>query len=107
MRGVGTRGAGPARKTPIVNNFALDKRANMGYIIRMMNDELMDMVRVSCDECVCETTAAEIEHARGVREEEERHRAEVWAALEDEFGPLLCHRGRFDYSEYEGMAWKD
>ena len=78
----------------------------MGYIITM-NNELMDMIRVSCDETVCAATEAEMEYARGVREEEERHRAEVWAALEDEFGPLLCHRGRFDYSEYEGMAWKD
>jgi hypothetical protein len=78
----------------------------MGYIITM-NNELMDMIRVSCDEAVCAATEAEIEYARGVREEEERHRAEAWAALEDEFGPLLCHRGRFDYSEYEGMAWKD
>ena len=89
-----------------MNNFLrlpLDKWPDMGYIITM-NNELMDMIRVSCDECVCDADEARIEHERG---EHERARAEIWAALEDEFGPLLCHGGRFDYSEYDDLGWKD
>jgi hypothetical protein len=75
----------------------------MGYIITM-NNELMDMIRVSCDECVCDAAEAQIEHERG---EHERARAEIWAALEAQHGPLCFRNGCFEYAEYEGMAWKD
>ena len=67
----------------------------------------MDMIRVSCDECISAADEAQMEYMRGVREEEEQHRAEVWAALEDEFGPLHFRNGRFEYADYDGMAWKD
>ena len=72
-----------------------------------MNDDLMDMIRISCDECITADDEALMENERGMREEEERQRAEIWQALEAEFGPLHFRNGRFDYHEYDGMAWKD
>ena len=69
--------------------------------------DLQDMIQVSCEEAITDADEAQMEYVRGVREEEERHRAEIWAALEDEFGPLHFRNGRFEYHEYEGMAWKD
>ena len=72
-----------------------------------MNDDLMDMIRISCDECITADDEAQMEHERGMREEEERQRAEMWQALEAEFGPLHFRNGLFDYHEYDGMAWKD
>ena len=83
----------------------------MGYIIRMMNDELMDMIRVSCDECITAADEAEMEYARMVHESEERERVEAGARLEAQYGPLLTRSERarhdHDYSDYIGMAWKD
>ena len=67
----------------------------------------MDMVHVGCEEMISAADEAQMEYMRGVREEEEQHRAEVWAALEDEFGPLHFRNGRFEYADYEGMVWKD
>ena len=78
----------------------------MSYIT-LMNDNLMDMIRVSCDECVCDDDIARMEHERGEREREERERQEHWDALEAQHGPLHFRNGRFEYAEYEGMAWKD
>ena len=72
-------------------------------LIPMMND-LFDMIQVSCEENVTAADEAQAEHARGERE---RERAEVWATLEAEFGPLHFRNGRFEYADYEGMAWKD
>ena len=37
-----------------------------------MNDDLMDMIRISCDECITADDEAQMEHERGMREEEER-----------------------------------
>ena len=45
-----------------------------------------------------------MEHERGEREREKRER---WDALEAQYGPLHFRNGRFEYAEYEGMAWKD
>jgi hypothetical protein len=73
----------------------------------MMNNELMDMIRVSCDECISAADEAQMEHERGMREAEARERAEMWEALEAEFGPLHFRNGRFEYADYEGMVWKD
>ena len=68
-----------------------------------MNDNLMDMIRISCDECVCDDDIARMEYERGEREREERERQEHWDALEAQHGPLDRHA----YAGYEGMAWKD
>ena len=73
----------------------------------MMNNELMDMIRVSCDECISAADEAQMEHERGMREAEARERAEMWEALEAEFGQLHFRNGRFEYADYDGMAWKD
>ena len=73
----------------------------------MMNNELMDMIRVSCDECISAADEAQMEHERGMREAEARERAEMWEAFEAEFGPLHFRNGRFEYADYEGMVWKD
>ena len=72
-----------------------------------MNDDLMDMIRISCDECITADDEAQMEHERGMREAEARERAEIWEALEAEFGPLHFRNGRFEYADYEGMVWKD
>jgi len=56
-----------------------------------MNDELMDMIRISCDECVCDDDAARIEHERAIREREERERKDNWASLEYQFGRLYTN----------------
>ncbi len=76
----------------------------MCYIITMMNDDLADMIRVSIEETITPEEEARMEFERG---EHERERAESWEALEAQFGPLHFRNGRFDYSDYEGMAWKD
>ena len=47
---------------------------------------------------------ARMEFERGERECE---RAEVWERLEAQFGPLHFRNGRFDYSDYDDMGWKD
>ena len=60
-----------------------------------MNDTLMDMIRISCDECITTADEAQMEHQRGMREEEVRPRAEAWAALEAMHGPLIR------------LGWKD
>ena len=70
----------------------------------MMN--LMDMVQVGCEESISAADEAQMEYVRGVREEEERHHAEVWAALEAEHGPLYGPLGWWA-KDYDGMAWKD
>ena len=67
-----------------------------------MNKDLQDMIQVSCEETITDADEAQMEYERG-----ERERADIWAALEDEFGPLHFRNGRFEYHEYEGMAWKD
>ncbi len=76
-----------------MNNFTLDNHIHMSYIIPMMNDDLMDMIRVSCDECVCADDIARIEHEEWERGSEERDR---WAAVEATHGPL-----------FDSMTWKD
>ncbi len=86
-----------------MNNFTLDNHIYMSYIIPMMNDDLMDMIRVSCDECVCDDDIARMEYERGEREREERERQEYWGVLEAQYGPLHRHA----YADYEGMGWKD
>ena len=74
----------------------------------MMNDELMDMIRVSCDECACEAAEAQIEHDRGERE---REREEGWAHLVAIHGPLMTDAAwqqyLVEYGDYLDMAWKD
>ena len=65
------------------------------------------MIQVGCEELITAADEAQMEHERGVREAEARERAEVWAALEAQHGPLHFRNGRFEYAEYEGMAWKD
>ena len=76
-----------------------------------MNDGLMDMIRVSCDECMTAADEAEMEHERMVHESEERARVEAWARLEAQHGPLLTRsewaQHVHDYSDYIGMVWKD
>ena len=74
----------------------------MSYIT-LMNDNLMDMIRVSCDECISAADEAQMEHERGEREREVREHQEHWDALEEQYGPLHRHA----YAGYEGMAWKD
>lgn len=73
-----------------------------------MNDELMDMIRVSCDECVCDDDVAQMEHERG---EHERERAEDWAHLVAVHGPLMTDaewsQYLVEYGDYLGMMWKD
>ena len=68
-----------------------------------MND-LFDMIQVSCEENVTAADEAQAEHVRGERE---RERAEIWQALEAQFGPLRFLNGCFDYSDYNDMGWKD
>ena len=68
-----------------------------------MND-LFDMIRVSFEESTTAADEAQMEHERNERE---RKRAEVWERLEAQFGPLHFRDGRFEYADYEGMAWKD
>ena len=87
-----------------MNNFPLDKNPFVWYIT-LMNDNLMDMVQVGCEESISAADEAQMEHERGVREAEARERADTWAALEATHGPLV--RVGWDYSEYDGMAWKD
>ena len=70
-----------------------------------MNDTLIDMIRISCDECISATDEAQMEYQRGMHEEEMRERAEAWAALEATHGPLM--RIGWDYSEYDSSGWKD
>ena len=66
----------------------------------MMND----MTHIGCEELITAADEAQMEHERGERE---RKQAEVWVALENEFGPLHFRNGRFDYADYDGMGWKD
>ncbi len=80
----------------MVNNLALDNHIHMSYIIPMMND----MTHVGCEEMISAADEARMEHERGERE---RERAETWAAIEAQHGPLHRHA----YAAYEGMAWKD
>ena len=65
----------------------------------MMNDMMPTI-----EETLTPDVDAQLEHERG---EHERERAEIWAALEAQHGPLHFRNGRFEYDEYEGMAWKD
>ena len=69
----------------------------------MMND-LSDMIQVSIEETITPEEEARMEFERGERECE---RAEVWERLEALFGPLHFRNGRFDYSDYDDMGWKD
>jgi hypothetical protein len=68
-----------------------------------MNDNLMDMVQVGCEEHISAADEAQLEHERGVCEAE---RADTWAALEATHGPLHGPLGWW-YSAYDGMGWKD
>jgi len=72
-------------------------------ILYVMND-LSDMIRVSIEEAFNSADEAQIEYDRAERE---RERAETWERLEAQFGPLHFRNGRFEYADYEGMAWKD
>ncbi len=72
-------------------------------LIPMMND-LSDMIQVSVEETITLADEARMEHERGERE---RERAEVWDRLEAQFGPLHFRNGRFDYSDYDDLGWKD
>jgi hypothetical protein len=80
----------------MVNNLALDNHIHMSYIIPMMND----MIDIGCEEMISDADEARMEHERAERESE---RAETWAAIEAQYGPLHRHA----YAAYEGMAWKD
>lgn len=69
----------------------------------MMND-LSDMIQVSIEETITLADEARMEHERSERE---RERAEIWQALEAQFGPLHFRNGCFDYSDYDDLGWKD
>ena len=65
---------------------------------------IMNDMMPTIEETLTPDVDAQLEHERGERE---RERAEIWAALEAQHGPLHFRNGRFEYAEYEGMAWKD
>jgi len=70
-------------------------------LIPMMND-LSDMIQVSIEETITPEEEARMEFERG---EHESERAERWAAVEAEHGPL--HGPLWWAAGLEGMAWKD
>ena len=73
-----------------------------------MNDRLMDMVQVGCEEAISAADEAQMEHERGEREREVEER---WADLVAVHGPLMTdvewRQYLAEYGEYMDMVWKD
>ena len=73
-----------------------------------MNDNLIDMIRISCDECVCDDDIARMEYERGEHERAERER---WADMVAIHGPLMTdaewQQYMVEYGDYMDMVWKD
>ena len=85
----------------MVNNLTLDNHIHMSYIIPMSYEETYGYdYEPTSEEMISDADEARMEHERGERESE---RAETWAAIEAQHGPLHRHA----YAAYEGMAWKD
>ena len=76
-----------------------------------MNNNLMDMVQVGCEEMVGADDEARMEHERGEREAEACERAEAWASMVAIHGPLMTDTAwaqyMAEYGEYMDMVWKD
>ena len=51
-----------------------------------MNNNLMDMIQVGCEEAITAADETQMEHERGEQEQEERDR---WGAIEAAHGALL------------------
>ena len=73
-----------------------------------MNNNLMDMVQVGCEESISAADEAQMEHERGEREREVENR---WANLVAIHGPLMTDsewsQYLAEYGEYMDMVWKD
>lgn len=73
-----------------------------------MNNNLMDMVQVGCEEMVSADDEARMEHERGEHERAERER---WADMVAIHGPLMTdaewQQYMVEYGDYMDMVWKD
>ena len=73
-----------------------------------MNNNLMDMIQVGCEEEISAADEAQMEHERGEREREERER---WADLVAIHGPLMTdvewRQYLAEYGDYLNEVWKD
>ena len=93
-----------------MNNFfkiSLDFLVKTKYIT-LMNNNLMDMVQVGCEESISAADEAQMEHERGSHEREEFERGAGAVAIH---GPLMTdvewRQYLAEYGEYMDMVWKD